>query len=107
LADKNISEKRKKMATTTSLPVSVAEVECLEPGLSYDHYIRRGVRQNGRRANAARPMSISLSPLDSIGTVGSAFAIIGSTRVLCTASLQVGTPDLATPNEGELGSYLV
>jgi len=86
---------------------TAAQVEALEPAAYYDYYLNRGVRLNGRSLQASRPVSITLSPVKSANSVGSALAVIGRTRVLGSSTLQVGTPDLSAPSHGELGKIWV
>lgn len=92
------------MDTSTEVgSVTDAQVEALEPAAHYDYFLKQGVRPDGRFPEECRPLGVTVRPFRTEGTVGSAMANVGSTRVLCSASLLVGTPDLAAPNEGDLG----
>jgi exosome complex RNA-binding protein Rrp42 (RNase PH superfamily) len=84
------------------MEITSAAVEALEPAAHYDFFLGRGARPDGRAPDEIRPVAITVHPLAAAGTAGSALAVIGPTRVLGSASLQVGTPDLATPLEGDL-----
>jgi len=79
-----------------------AVVEALEPKAALDFYLQRGVRPDGRRLDESRPLRLTLRPHESAGTFGSAVAQLGPTQVLGTATLQVGTPNLGAPLEGDL-----
>jgi len=79
-----------------------AVVEALEPKAALDFYLQRGVRPDGRRLDQSRPLRLTLKPHESAGTFGSALAQLGPTQVLGTATLQIGTPDLSAPLEGDL-----
>lgn len=85
---------------------SFNQIEAIEPVAHYDYFVSRGLRPDGRGLEVVRPISLALHPLDGKTTVGSALAIIGSTRVIASTSLQIGTPDLAAPTHGDFGELL-
>ena len=91
---------------------SHAQLASLQPEENYAHFIDRGVRPNGRALAAARRLAVSARPLEhgddrghgrgNTRVAGSALASVGGTRVLGTARLQIGTPDLEAPRDGSL-----
>ena len=86
------------------MEVNASQVEALEPRAHDEHFLKNGVRPDGRTFEACRPLAVTLCPLGQAdGIVGSAQAVLGATRVIGCASLQVGNPDLAAPYDGDLG----
>ncbi len=82
---------------------SYVHTSSLEPEANFTYFVERGTRPNGRALPAVRPLSIEVRPLDkSDGLAGSAMATLGATRVLGTVSLQIGTPNVFAPREGDL-----
>ena len=80
-----------------------AQMEFLEPEAHYAYFAERGVRPDGRAFDEQRPVNVTIhTPNEGVG--GSASVLMGSTRVLGSVSLQVGTPDLASPSDGDLGA---
>ena len=88
---------------TLAMQTTSSQVSALEPAAYYDHYLKQGVRPNGRTREQHRPVSFCFMPSTVKNVVGSSLFLLGQTRVLSSATVQVGTPDLAKPCDGDLG----
>lgn len=77
----------------------------LFPGEYMKTCLARGVRPDSRAATAARAVQIQTGVIHSAAS--SSLVKTGSTSVVAAVKLAVGTPAVATPDQGEVGRLLL
>jgi hypothetical protein len=77
----------------------------LFPGEYMKTCLARGVRPDSRAAGAARGVQLQLGVIRSAAS--SSLVKTGSTSVIAAVKLAVGTPAVATPDQGEVGTLLL
>jgi len=82
-----------------------------EAGANYARYLAKGVRPDGRPAGIVRGAcratslwrgSVARTSGTDGGSVGAATALVGETRVVASATVLVGAPEILEPLHGEL-----
>lgn len=74
------------------------------PGEYLRACLARGVRADSRAAAAARGVELQLGVVQTAAS--SSLVKAGSTSVVAAVKLAVGTPAVATPDQGEVGALL-
>lgn len=79
------------------------EMKALFPQEYESKFWKERTRSDGRSFDQVRPTAITCNVISSMDS--SCMVKTGSTTVLAGCKLEIGTPSVSSPNQGEIGMY--